>query len=64
MMKEALKHRGPDDEGVYINNNVFLGFKRLSIIDIEKGAQPFSYYGDNYNLFFNGEIYNYKERVL
>ncbi len=60
-MNEALKHRGPDDEGIYINNVIFLGFRRLSIIDIENGRQPFSYDSGNYSTVFNGEIYNYIE---
>ena len=61
MMEEALnkiKHRGPDDEGIYEDNNALLGFRRLSIIDLDKGHQPLE--KDKYLIVFNGEIYNYK----
>ncbi|MEC5424071.1 asparagine synthase (glutamine-hydrolyzing) [Virgibacillus sp. C22-A2] len=54
-----IKHRGPDDEGYYNDSHIALAFRRLSIIDIEGGKQPF-YFGDKrYCLVFNGEIYNY-----
>ena len=59
----TLHHRGPDNSDIWVskNKNVFLGHKRLSIIDIsEKGNQPFSY-RDKYIITFNGEIYNYAE---
>lgn len=61
-MMQPLKHRGPDDEGVYIDGNVFLGHKRLSIIDLsEKGRQPMSNEDGSLWLIFNGEIYNFHE---
>lgn len=56
-----IKHRGPDDEGFFVENNVGLGFRRLSIIDLEKGSQPFPYNNERYHMVFNGEIYNYIE---
>jgi asparagine synthase (glutamine-hydrolysing) len=57
----CLAHRGPDDEGYYLNRNIALGHKRLSIIDLSRNAsQPFHYY-DQYILVYNGEIYNYRE---
>ena len=59
-MTESLIHRGPDDSGYYIEpNTVALGHRRLSIIDITGGKQPFKI-GD-YCLIYNGEIYNYLE---
>ncbi len=60
-MNHAQKHRGPDDEGIYIDENVGLGHVRLSIIDLSQaGHQPMTY-GDRYTIIFNGEIYNYIE---
>ena len=56
---DKLKHRGPDDSGYYIDKNLSLGFRRLSIIDLSKKAnQPMI---DDNVIIFNGEIYNYKE---
>jgi asparagine synthase (glutamine-hydrolysing) len=62
-MTHALAHRGPDGEGMWINENssVLLGHRRLSIIDLsEAAAQPMSYL-NRYNIVHNGEIYNYIE---
>jgi len=56
---ENLKHRGPDDEGYFFFENIGLGHKRLSIIDLSKNAsQPF--YKHKRHIIYNGEIYNYK----
>ncbi|MBI4248868.1 MAG: asparagine synthetase B, partial [Elusimicrobia bacterium] len=60
-MAEALAHRGPDDEGFYFEPQVGLGFKRLSIIDLETGRQPMLSLSGLQALVFNGEIYNYRE---
>ena len=60
-MAERIKHRGPDDEGYYIDNNVALGHKRLSIIDLNSGKQPIYNEDENIIVIFNGEIYNYQE---
>lgn len=60
-MNDLIKHRGPDDEGYCIQQNVGLGFRRLSIIDLEHGAQPMSDQAESCWVVFNGEIYNYKE---
>ncbi|MCE7791324.1 asparagine synthase (glutamine-hydrolyzing) [Salipaludibacillus sp. CUR1] len=57
---EAIHHRGPDATGLYKDENIQFGFKRLSIIDLENGHQPFSLQ-NRYHLIFNGEIYNYIE---
>ncbi len=58
---DLIRHRGPDDEGYYAENGIFLGFRRLSIIDIESGEQPLSYQDNRIWMVFNGEIYNYRE---
>ena len=61
-MMEQMKHRGPDDSGIYCNKNLALGFVRLSIIDLSKaGHQPMLSEDENYVLVFNGEIFNYIE---
>lgn len=60
-MTDAIIHRGPDDEGHYINGNVGLGFRRLSIIDLKTGHQPLSNSDSSIWITFNGEIYNFKE---
>jgi len=60
-MTQILSHRGPDDEGIYTDGHVGLGFRRLSIIDLEHGAQPFGNDSGQVWLIFNGEIYNYRE---
>ena len=59
-MLECIAHRGPDSQDMYIDDDVALGFRRLSIIDLEGGNQPI--YNENKTkvLVFNGEIYNYK----
>ncbi|MCA0987572.1 asparagine synthase (glutamine-hydrolyzing) [Guptibacillus algicola] len=60
-MNQIINHRGPDDEGYYTDHHVSLGFRRLSIIDIESGHQPYHYENERYWMVFNGEIYNYIE---
>lgn len=60
-MNDTIVHRGPDDEGYYIDDNVALGFRRLSIIDLSTGKQPIYNEDNNLVLVFNGEIYNYKD---
>ncbi|MGA2251802.1 asparagine synthase (glutamine-hydrolyzing) [Terracidiphilus sp.] len=60
-MARSIVHRGPDDEGYYVNDRVGLGFRRLSIIDIEGGHQPMSDAEESVRVVFNGEIYNFPE---
>ncbi len=60
-MTDIIFHRGPDDEGYYINDNVGLGFRRLSIVNLTTGHQPVANENDSIFLIFNGEIYNYIE---
>lgn len=57
----AMIHRGPDDSGFYINKNIGLGHRRLSIIDLSSGHQPMFNEDDQVAIVYNGEIYNYKE---
>ena len=60
-MADIIKHRGPDSDGYYVDNNIALGFRRLSIIDLDKGSQPIFNEDKDKVILFNGEIYNYKE---
>jgi asparagine synthase (glutamine-hydrolysing) len=63
-MTDSLRHRGPDDEGIFVDSEVSLGHRRLSIIDLsELGHQPMSYERDGRRVVvtFNGEIFNYRE---
>lgn len=60
-MMDKIAHRGPDDEGMYVDNDVAIGHRRLSIIDLNHGAQPMYNETGDIAIVFNGEIYNYKE---
>ncbi|RSL17380.1 asparagine synthase (glutamine-hydrolysing) [Edaphobacter aggregans] len=60
-MAATIRHRGPDDEGYYVSGPVGLGFRRLSIIDLQSGHQPLSNEDGSIWIVFNGEIYNYQE---
>lgn len=60
-MNKLIVHRGPDDEGFFFDDHISFGFRRLSIIDVEKGHQPLSYENERYWIIFNGEVYNYIE---
>jgi asparagine synthase (glutamine-hydrolysing) len=60
-MSGCLSHRGPDESGFFLNNNVGLANTRLSIVDIEGGHQPFISYDKKVVVIQNGEIYNYRE---
>jgi asparagine synthase (glutamine-hydrolysing) len=60
-MLSVIRHRGPDDEGTYQNNNLAMGMRRLSIIDLPGGKQPISNEDGSVTVVFNGEIYNYLE---
>ena len=61
-MVKQIAHRGPDGEGTYVHNNVALGHRRLSILDIsENGKQPMTSKNGEWVVVFNGCIYNYKE---
>lgn len=60
-MLDQIKHRGPDGDGVHVQDNIGIGHRRLSIIDIELGRQPMCNEDGSVWITFNGEIYNYKE---
>ena len=60
-MLQALTHRGPDDEGIYVSEQAVLGHRRLSIIDLKSGHQPISNEDGSVWIVFNGEIYNFGE---
>ena len=60
-MNDKIIHRGPDQEGYYIDNFIGLGHRRLSIIDLENGIQPIYNEDKTKVIVFNGEIYNYQE---
>lgn len=56
---EAVFHRGPDEGGTFYDQHVFLGHRRLSVVDIEQGKQPMAFH--HYTLVYNGELYNTEE---
>lgn len=59
-MRDSLAHRGPDDKGLFIENNIGLGHRRLSVIDVTSaGHQPFHSEDGRYVMVYNGEIYNF-----
>ena len=63
-MSCALKHRGPDDKGIWVDakTGLALGHRRLAILDLTKdGRQPMVSYGGRYCLIFNAEIYNFQK---
>ena len=60
-MTEVITHRGPDSDGFFTDDNISMGFRRLSIIDLGAGHQPIYNEDKSIVLTFNGEIYNYKD---
>jgi asparagine synthase (glutamine-hydrolysing) len=60
-MNEAIRHRGPDEDGFYFSGGVGLAMRRLAIIDLKSGQQPIHNQGRTAWIVFNGEIYNYRE---
>ena len=61
-MRDSLVHRGPDDQGLFIDKNIGFGHRRLSILDVSKaGHQPFISDDKRFIMVYNGEIYNFKE---
>lgn len=60
-MTNLIIHRGPDSAGYFADNDISMGFRRLSIIDVDAGKQPIYNERNNLVLTFNGEIYNYKD---
>lgn len=60
-MMDAIRHRGPDDDGIYVDPQAVLGHRRLSIIDLNSGRQPISNEDGTLWIVYNGEIYNFPE---
>ena len=60
-MCDQIRHRGPDDDGYYVDGRCAIGIRRLSIIDLDTGKQPISNEDETIWVVFNGEIYNYQE---
>src|SRR5918993_1064791 len=60
-MRDVIRHRGPDDEGIFIDGNVGLGHRRLSIVDVAAGHQPMTNEDRSLHLTYNGEIYNHAD---
>jgi asparagine synthase (glutamine-hydrolysing) len=61
LMCDAIRHRGPDDDGYFVAPGVALGMRRLSVIDVDGGTQPVGNEDSSVHVVFNGEIYNYRE---
>jgi asparagine synthase (glutamine-hydrolysing) len=60
-MRDVITHRGPDDAGIYIDGNVGLGHRRLSIVDVAAGHQPMTNEDETLYITYNGEIYNHAD---
>ncbi|HYH84255.1 MAG TPA: asparagine synthase (glutamine-hydrolyzing) [Pyrinomonadaceae bacterium] len=60
-MRDVIAHRGPDDAGVYVDGNVGLGHRRLSIVDVAAGHQPMTNEDGSLRITYNGEIYNHAD---
>ena len=61
-MRDIMEHRGPDGHGYFIDHNIGLGHRRLSILDLsENGKQPFASEDGRYRITFNGEVYNFND---
>lgn len=60
-MRDVITHRGPDDEGIFIDRNVGLGHRRLSIVDVASGHQPMTNEDGSLHITYNGEIYNHAD---
>ena len=60
-MRDVITHRGPDDDGIYIDENVGLGHRRLSIVDVASGHQPMTNEDGSLYITYNGEVYNHSD---
>src|SRR5687767_9948498 len=60
-MRDVLRHRGPDDEGLLLDGRVGLGHRRLSIVDVASGHQPMSNEDGTLHVVYNGEVYNHAD---
>lgn len=60
-MRDVIRHRGPDDEGIFIDGRIGLGIRRLSIVDLAAGHQPMTNEDSSLHITYNGEIYNHAD---
>ena len=60
-MRDVITHRGPDDEGIFVDGRVGLGHRRLSIVDVASGHQPMTNADSSLHITYNGEIYNHAD---
>jgi asparagine synthase (glutamine-hydrolysing) len=60
-MRDVITHRGPDDDGIYVDENVGLGHRRLSIVDVASGHQPMTNEDGSLYITYNGEVYNHSD---
>lgn len=60
-MRDVIKHRGPDDAGIFVDSRIGLGHRRLSIVDVAAGHQPMTNEDDSLQIIYNGEIYNHAD---
>ncbi|MBA3356869.1 MAG: asparagine synthase (glutamine-hydrolyzing) [Pyrinomonadaceae bacterium] len=60
-MRDVIKHRGPDDEGIFVDGRIGLGHRRLSIVDVAAGHQPMTNEDGSLHITYNGEIYNHAD---
>ncbi len=60
-MRDVIRHRGPDDAGIFVDSRVGLGHRRLSIVDVAAGHQPMTNEDDSLQIIYNGEIYNHAD---
>src|SRR5437763_1033414 len=60
-MRDVITHRGPDDEGIFVDGRVGLGHRRLSIVDVAAGHQPMTNEDESLHITYNGEIYNHAD---
>ncbi|MEJ7699133.1 MAG: asparagine synthase (glutamine-hydrolyzing) [Pyrinomonadaceae bacterium] len=60
-MRDLLRHRGPDESGIFVEKNVGLGHRRLSIVDLKSGQQPMFNEDDSCVIVYNGEVYNHND---
>src|SRR5918912_1106690 len=60
-MRDVITHRGPDEAGLFVDGNVGLGHRRLSIVDVGGGHQPMTNEDGSLQIVYNGEIYNHAD---
>src|SRR5678816_2207310 len=60
-MRDVITHRGPDDEGIFVDGRIGLGHRRLSIVDVASGHQPMTNEDGTLHITYNGEIYNHAD---